>query len=365
MGRADRVKRVLDAADVDRLLVQTGTEPFLDPAFFYVTGLAEGLFENSSAIGHPDGSIEVVVPKLEAQIAKRAGLEVTVYERRADRADRVADRLAGADRIGYNAAATTVDAHRELAEAVDGELVDVGEEIAAARAVKDAEEIEAIEAACGIVTDLMQELPGLLEPGVSESEVAAEIEHRMRAAGASGPAFPTIAAFGPGSAEPHHGTGDRRLEVGDLALVDFGAVVDRYRSDVTRTFVVGDPTDRQQAIYATVLEAQQAAIDRIAPGVSMASVHEAADAVIEASDFAGTFLHSTGHGLGLATHDGDVLGEGRDDEIEAGMVFTVEPGIYVESEGGVRIEDDVVVTEAGCRLLTGGMKGLEAFRLSG
>lgn len=365
MGRSDRVKRILDGADVDRLVVRTGTEPFLDPAFFYVTGLADGLFENSSAIGSPDGSVEVVVPKLEAKIARDAGLEVTTYERRADHADLVADRLAGADRIGFDASATTVQAHRELAEAVDGELVDVHERIAAARAVKDAEEIERIEAACGIVTDLMQELPELLDPGVSESEVAAEVEHRMRSAGASGPAFSTIAAFGPGSAEPHHGTGDRRLEAGDLALVDFGAVVDRYRSDVTRTFALGEPTDRQEAMYATVLEAQQAAIEQIAPGVSMASVHEAADAVIEASEFAGAFVHSTGHGLGLATHDGDVLGEGRDDEIEAGMVFTVEPGVYVEGEGGVRIEDDVVVTEEGCRLLTDGMKGLDAFRLSG
>lgn len=361
-GRVERIfTRVPD--DVDRILIRNATEPHLDLSFFYVTDLTTGLFEDSSAILHRDGSIQVIVPRLEETIAREAGLEVTVYEKREDHDDLLAKALGDAERVGFHAAEMTVETYERVREHVDAELVDVTDAIGRARIVKDGDELERIEQAGEIASRVLTSIPDLLRPGVREHEVASEIHYRMEMEGASGPAFDTIVAFGARSAEPHYSGGRQELAHGDLALIDFGAVVQRYRSDVTRTWVVGEPTDKQRRMYTTVLEAQQAAIDAIAPGVPMEEVHQAAVEVIDDSAFAGRFIHSTGHGLGLATHDGGALTDGRDDELAEGMVFTVEPGVYLPGEGGVRIEDDVVVTSEGCRLLTDDQKGLEAFTL--
>ena len=184
-----------------------------------------------------------------------------------------------------------------------------------------------------------------------EIEVAA-----LRTAGYERPAFDTIVASGPNSALPHYRAGGRRLAPGDLVVLDFGGVLDGYCCDLTRTVAVGDPGPELRRIYAAVLEAQQAAIDIVRPGITTTEVDAAARTVLEKHRLGPAFGHGTGHGLGLEVHEEPRLTRPRPDvpavPLRPGMVFTIEPGAYVAGLGGVRIEDDVLVTEAGHEVLT-------------
>jgi Xaa-Pro dipeptidase len=174
----------------------------------------------------------------------------------------------------------------------------------------------------------------------------------MQRLGASGPSFTTNASFGPNAAEPHHSPGSERLRKGDFALFDFGALFNRYGSDITRTFFYHRATSRQKEMYEVVKEAQQAGFDAIRAGAISKDVDAAARAVIDGSSFKDLFIHSLGHGIGLSVHDGGRLASGSDLVLEENMVLTVEPGVYVRGEGGVRIEDDIRVTKDGYELLT-------------
>jgi Xaa-Pro aminopeptidase len=192
--------------------------------------------------------------------------------------------------------------------------------------------------------------------GVSERDVAAAIEGAMRAAGYERPAFDTIVASGPQSALPHHRAGARILVPGDLVVLDFGGILDGYCSDLTRMAAVGTPSPEARRLYDAVREAQQAAIDVVRPGVPASSVDAAAREILVARGLGEAFGHGTGHGLGLEVHEEPRVGRPRSDaqdtKLEPGMVFTIEPGAYVPGFGGVRIEDDVLVTDSGSEVLT-------------
>ena len=188
---------------------------------------------------------------------------------------------------------------------------------------------------------------------MSETEAAAELNYRMMRSGASHAAFNSTVAYGAKSAEPHYSPSPaRRLRKGNLALFDFGATYRRYVSDITRTFICGSPSKRQTEMYDTVLKAQEAAIAAIHDGVSGAAVDEAARDIIDNSRFSGRFIHSTGHGLGISVHDPGSISSANDMTLKKDMVLTVEPGIYISRFGGVRIEDDILVTRNGCKVLT-------------
>jgi Xaa-Pro aminopeptidase len=188
--------------------------------------------------------------------------------------------------------------------------------------------------------------------GMTEHDLAEFIEERLAAHGGSGVAFATIAGSGPNGAKPHHHHADREIERGDPVVCDFGTVVDHYPSDQTRTVVfAGEPSAAFEEVHEVVREAQEAAVEAVEPGVTAGEVDRAARAVIEAAGYGDEFIHRTGHGVGLEVHEEPYIVADSDRELEPGMVFSVEPGVYLSGEFGVRIEDLVAVTEDGCERL--------------
>ncbi|MGY6502301.1 MAG: M24 family metallopeptidase [Acidimicrobiales bacterium] len=220
------------------------------------------------------------------------------------------------------------------------------------RELKEPAEIARVEAAAAIADAALAEVVATITPGVTEIEVAIELESAMRRDGAESVAFETIVASGPNSALPHHHPGRRVMVRGDLLVIDMGATVDGYRSDMTRSFVLGDPTEEQLRLLEVVGRAQAAGIAATAAGVACADVDAAARTVIADAGWADAFVHPTGHGVGLEIHEPLRLAATSAATLDAGHVVTVEPGVYLPGTGGVRIEDTVEVVEGGCRPLT-------------
>jgi Xaa-Pro dipeptidase len=344
---------------VDAILLMNEEEPMLDASFFYATGAESGLFEGCPAVLWPDGKIRIISSQLEETSAGRTGAEVAIYRNAAERAELLAEALKGAGRVGINGDGITYHGLKLMEKAAPGTTpVDIGGAIRSARMVKDLREIEAIRGACKIASAVADEIPGFLHDGMAEYETSAEIGYRMQKRGASGVSFDTIAAFGPGAAEPHYSPGDRCLRPGDPALFDFGCRYHRYCSDITRTLFSKAPTPKFRRMYETVLEAQALALERIRAGAKGSEVDAAARSHIDSSEFQGKLIHSVGHGLGLNVHDGGRLSPSAELILEENMVLTVEPGIYLPDEGGIRIEDDVRVTKNGYELLTSAGKAL-------
>jgi len=218
------------------------------------------------------------------------------------------------------------------------------------RGRKDGMEIKTIEAAASISTQALGKTLRYIKPGVTESELAGTLDFQIRKLGATN-SFETIVAFGPNASRPHHQPGGKKLKQKDTVLIDFGAKYKGYCSDITRCFVVGRPTAFYTKVYDVVEQAQAAAIKKIKAGVRINDVDAAAREVIDNSDLP-VYGHGTGHGLGLEIHESPFLKVGAKGTLKAGQVITIEPGIYIPGKLGVRIEDDVLVTEGGCRILT-------------
>ena len=227
------------------------------------------------------------------------------------------------------------------------------------RLQKDLVELAAIRKAIRRAEASFREMSGYIRPGVRESALALMLEFLMKEKGAHKAAFDTIVASGRNGAMPHASVSDRRIKQGDLITFDFGAEADGYFSDITRTVCVGRPTARQREIHGLVLQAQQAALAAVHPGAACTAVDQAARNVIGEAGHAKQFGHGTGHGIGLMVHEGPSVSPLSRDLVQPGMVFTVEPGIYVPGWGGVRIEDMVLVTETGAKILTTLPRGLE------
>jgi Xaa-Pro aminopeptidase len=220
------------------------------------------------------------------------------------------------------------------------------------RMVKSQDEIERIRTSVDLNSQALEQALKRARPGVREYELAAEIDFRMRRLGAERAAFETIVAAGPRSAFPHARPGDARLEAGQMALIDMGAMVNGYASDMTRMVHFGKPSKKFRDAYDSVLKAQLAAIAAVKPGKTGAQVDKAARDVLKAAGLGEAFVHSTGHGLGLEIHEDPRIGKAGKVKLAAGMAITIEPGIYLEGWGGIRIEDTVVVTNTGCEVLT-------------
>lgn len=226
------------------------------------------------------------------------------------------------------------------------------------RWVKDADEIAAIARATEIADAAYGQIGERLRPGQPERAVALEMEIAMRRMGAERLAFETVLASGPRSALPHGRATDRTIGAGELVTLDFGAVWNGYCSDCTRTVVLGPADERQRRVYGVVVEALEASLAMLRPGVVCRDVDARARAVIAAAGFGEAFGHSLGHGVGLDVHEGPRLSQDDQTVLEPGMVLTVEPGIYLPGWGGVRVEELVVLTEDGCRILTGAPRDL-------
>jgi Xaa-Pro aminopeptidase len=267
-------------------------------------------------------------------------------------------------RVGFEAAHLTVSRlnylSRTLSDVAGGpELVSTEGMVETARAVKDASELATLREGARRLSEVARQLPGEVARGKTEREVARSIEARLHDAGFTKPAFDTIVASGPNSALPHAKPGERRLGEGDLVVLDFGGVYDSYCVDLTRTFAVGKLSRRARDVYNAVLEAHDAAVARVAPGRSRFSIDAAARDTLGRYGLAEMFGHGTGHGLGIEVHEDPRITRPRAGEEEtdanavaSGMVFTIEPGAYLPGWGGVRIEDDVLVTEGGVDVLT-------------
>jgi Xaa-Pro aminopeptidase len=224
------------------------------------------------------------------------------------------------------------------------------------RQVKDPSEIATLRNSAARLSEVADAAFRSIRPGVTERDVAAAIEMAMRRAGYERQAFDTIVASGPNAALPHYRAGNRILTPGDLVVLDFGGVLDGYCSDLTRTVSVGAPTPDARRLHAAVRDAQRTAIEAARPGVPATAVDAAARNLLESRGLGEAFGHGTGHGLGLDVHEEPRIGPPRTNsasvQLEPGMVFTIEPGAYVPGLGGVRIEDDVLVTADGCDVLT-------------
>jgi Xaa-Pro aminopeptidase len=224
------------------------------------------------------------------------------------------------------------------------------------RIVKGATEVATLRESAARLSQVADSAFRSIRAGVVERDIAGVIETAMRAAGYDRPAFETIVASGPNAALPHYRAGSRVLMPGDLVVLDFGGVLDGYCSDLTRTVSVGAPTSDARRLHAAVRDAQRTAIEAVRPGVPAASVDAAARSLLESRGLGEAFGHGTGHGLGLDIHEEPRIGPPRSHtasvQLEPGMVFTIEPGAYLPGMGGVRIEDDVLVTDEGCEVLT-------------
>jgi len=263
--------------------------------------------------------------------------------------------LAAPGAVGFDSAHVTVDGHADLLAALAaGELRRAPGLVETLRAVKDAGEVDALRQACGVADAALAGMVAAdgLRAGRTEREVARDLEERMREAGAEGPSFETIVAAGANAAIPHHRPTDAPLADGDLLTMDFGALVDGYHSDMTRTLVVGTPADWQRDLHALVAEAAAAGRAALVPGTATRDVDAAARDVITAAGFGEQFVHGLGHGVGLVIHEAPAVSATATATLEAGMTVTVEPGVYLAGRGGVRIEDTLVVTDGGAVPLT-------------
>ena len=228
------------------------------------------------------------------------------------------------------------------------------------RTVKDPEEVEKIRAAVLLGSSLFDRLVEVIRPGVSELEVAADLEYAAAKAGAEGMSFPTIIAAGERSALPHGRASRQAIPASGFVVCDFGVILGGYCSDMTRTLYVGRPPAEARRFYGAVSNAQQAAVEMVAAGRSAEQVDEAARKLLQNNGLARYFPHSTGHGVGLEIHEGPRLAAGQKEILHPGMVITAEPGAYIPGKWGVRIEDMVLVTDSGCDVLTPTRKDLIA-----
>lgn len=262
-------------------------------------------------------------------------------------------------RIGFESAHISVAVFMELSGKLPGcELVPVGKDLDQIRSCKDEDEIESLETIARLASDALQATLSLLKPGVSESFFARELEFEMRRHGAEGRSFDFIVASGERGAMPHGRASNKIISPGELVTIDFGATLNGYHSDETVTISVGKPDLLAMEIHGIVKEAHDKAIAAVKPGLACRDLDAIARDFITGHGYGDHFGHGLGHGVGLEIHEQPVISPRSKSIIEEGMVFTVEPGIYIPGFGGVRIEDTVVVTANGCYLLTAAPKEL-------
>jgi len=265
---------------------------------------------------------------------------------------------AGVSRCGFDAGQTTVlglDAMRKAAKlkgAMRGFLVATNGVVARLREIKDEDEIGRMRRAAALGCSLFEGMLGYVKAGVAEGEVAARLAFEARMTGAEGMSFETIVTGGERSALPHGRAGAAKLPKRGFVTLDFGVLLEGYCSDMTRTVHLGKASGRERDVYHSVLEAQVAAVKAVGPGVRCGDVDEAARSVLRKAKLAKAFSHSTGHGVGLEIHEGPRMAAGQEQVLEPGMVITIEPGVYLAGEFGVRIEDMVLVTKDGAEVLT-------------
>jgi Xaa-Pro aminopeptidase len=355
-GRMTRLRARLRDTGCDGLLLTSLTN------IRYLTG-----FTGSAGLAFvlPDELLFVTDGRYELQSADQlaaAGLEARfAIGGLAAQQEAISSAGKGVGRIGLEAGSITWARQRAMAADwfPDAELVPTEGLVETLRRVKDAGEISRIREAARIADAALAEVAPLLLDGISEADFALSLDFAMRRLGAADVSFESIVAGGPNGAKPHARPSSRPIGPGELVVLDFGALVDGYHSDMTRTLSVGEPASGDLVrAWGVVAESQRAGVAAVRAGVACADIDSACREVIAAAGWADAFVHGTGHGVGLDIHEAPAVGATSTDTLEAGHVVTVEPGVYLPEHGGVRIEDTVVVTETGCELLTHAPKDL-------
>ncbi len=342
--RRSRVRGSLLTDDLEALL-------FLDLRNIrYLTGFTGS---DGAYLLERDRSILMVDGRYTTQAGEEAG-GTRVFQYR-EKLDGIAEILAGEglQNVGFEAAALSFENYEKLKakvppvcwHPVSGDLINI-------RGIKDEKEIASLREAAAIASRTVLQFLEDIRPGMREGDIALELEYRMRRNGAGGISFPTIAASGPNSALPHAAPGSRMLARGDVLVLDYGAVFDGYHSDETCTFAVGEAAPAFQDAYGRVKEAHDRALAAVKAGVSCAEIDRIARDCLETAGLGRFFSHGTGHGTGLDVHEPPRIAATASSVLEAGMVVTVEPGIYFPGQWGIRIEDMVLVREQDCEFLS-------------
>jgi Xaa-Pro aminopeptidase len=355
-GRIDRLRghfgeKGIDALFVTRLVNIRYLTGFTGSAGLLLVGPDEVLFVS-------DGRYRDQAADQLAAAGVPARIEISGTEQK--RIVHDAAKAAGYGRIGLEAHGVTWSQQRAFASEwfPGAELVATEGLVEELRRVKDAGEVARIRAACHIADTAFANVRSRLVERPTEIDFALDLEFEMRRLGAAAMSFEPIVAAGPNGAKPHARPSDRRIEPGELLVLDFGCMVDGYCSDMTRTVSVGDPGPEARRMYETVLESQRAGREAVREGVDCAAVDKACRDVIAEAGWADAFLHGTGHGVGLEIHEDPRVAATGKGSLATGYVVTVEPGVYLTGIGGVRIEDTVVVTPDGCEILTASPKDL-------
>jgi Xaa-Pro aminopeptidase len=354
-NRLALVRQVMAERQIDAVLV------LVEQNRLYLSGFTgeDHQFDESSGALLITGEHQVLATdsRFELQAQQEAPLyEVVIYRNGlAKQMALMADRFKFR-RLGFESARVSVQQHTMLqkeinVEARQVELVPLEDLVETFRQVKTDEEIHKTQKALDLAEEVFRRVVKTLKPGMNEKQVAWAMEKGMREAGADSLSFPVIVAFGPNSALPHAIPGERELRTGEPILFDWGARLNGYCSDTSRTVILGEPDEMFLKVYHTVLEAQQRAIAAIRTGANSKAVDSEARSYIDRQGFEGRFGHGLGHGTGLAVHEAPRLSPLRETRLKAGMIVTVEPGVYIPDWGGVRIENQVVVGDQGPRVL--------------
>jgi Xaa-Pro aminopeptidase len=358
-----RIRRAAEAAGrdgLDAVIVTPG------PDLVYLAGYDPPPLERLTALViRPGGEPAVVVPRLEQPLAEDGGLgmlgELVSWEEGDDPYRLVADLVGGrgpvacSDRMWASHLLRLQDA---LAEAV---FLPAGSVLGPLRAVKDEQEIGLLKRAARAADEAFNRILATRLESLPETAVAARLAELLVETGHEAPAF-TIVGSGPNGASPHHEPGPRQLQQGDAVVMDFGGRTGGYHSDLSRTVAVGEPSGELPHIHEVVREAQEAAFQAVRPGVPAQEVDRTARRVIEEAGFGDRFIHRTGHGIGLEEHEPPYIVEGNEEPLRPGMCFSIEPGVYLPGEFGVRIEDIVTVTEHAGQRLNLASRDLEVVR---
>lgn len=341
--RLEKFERALKESDVDGILVTNLTN------IYYLTG-----FHGTSATVFISGRRRIFVTDARySLIAKKVVTGFDIVETR-DAVTEIAKVIAedGLKKLGFDSQ-VTFQYYQELTTVFSGyELVAMTNFVENLRMIKDEQEIATIRKACSISDKAFMDVLDFIKPGeTTELAVANFLDFRMRNYGASGISFDTIAASGYRSAMPHGRASDKVIQSGEMLTLDFGCYYDHYVSDMTRTIHIGQVTDEEREIYDIVLKANQVLIEKAKAGLSYRDFDAIPRAVIDNAGYGTHFTHGIGHGIGLDVHEIPYFGK-SDEKIQAGMVLTDEPGIYLDGKYGVRIEDDLLITETGCEILT-------------
>ncbi len=348
--KVKKITKIMERLAVDYLLLGPSTN------FYYLTGLH--LFDDERLqllILDQEGNLSLIVPEMYRTMLEEnliSSANPCYWSDEEDPAEIVVDQLGEArGRLAID------DDLRYLHFSQLGELLTSCECIKASRImsqlriIKHERELANLIQAAEIADRVGEEMVGYLEPGLSESQVSIEMENRLKEYSREGVAFSPLVAAGANSASPHHISGDYILQEGDFVSLDFGCTINGYSSDMTRTYSLGEPTEEMELVYNTVREAQEAAIQSVVPGVKCSEVDAAARNHIAENGYGDYFIHRTGHGIGLDYHEEPYIVFNNHLPLKPGMVFTIEPGIYLPGKYGVRIEDVVAVTAEGVKVL--------------